>query len=566
MARTRQARQAGGTSFHTLTHRQIVGTMTGVMLTLLLAALDQTIVGTAMPRIIAQLNGFDRYAWVTTAYLLTSTAAVPIFGKLSDIYGRKWFYLGGAVLFVLASALCGAAGSIPGLPGGGMTQLIIFRGLQGVGGGIIMAITFTIIGDIFPPAVRGKYQGLLSAVWGMSSVFGPTLGGWITDKFSWRWIFYINLPVGILATVALFVAFPYFKPEGIKRVIDYAGTVTLLGGLVPLLLALTWVTDYGWASLRVVALLVVAVVMLVAFVLAEMRAVEPILPLSLFRDPIISLSTITVFLSGMAMFASILFIPLFMQTVIGVSATQSGSLLTPMMVIWSVGSISAGQIVARMGRYKGLVLVGLALMTVGLFLLGRMGADTSRLVVVGDMLLVGAGMGLTMPIFTLIVQNAAPQRQIGAATATVQFFRQIGGTVGAAVFGSIMLSRYKVHFDGAVPQGTPSAALNAFKNPLQLAQVLSQLKSQFGAFPNGAQLLQTLLANTEDALVYAITGVFMIGMILSFATFILNFWLKEVPLRATFAPPETATAEAVLTGAETPLGAPALSATGQGDD
>ena len=195
--------------------------MTGVMLTLLLAALDQTIVGTAMPRIIAQLNGFDRYAWVTTAYLLTSTAAVPIFGKLSDIYGRKWFYLGGAVLFVVASALCGAAGSIPGVPGGGMTQLIVFRGLQGVGGGIIMAITFTIIGDIFPPAVRGKYQGLLSAVWGMSSVFGPTLGGWITDSFSWRWIFYINLPVGILATVALFVAFPYFKPEGVKRVIDY---------------------------------------------------------------------------------------------------------------------------------------------------------------------------------------------------------------------------------------------------------------------------------------------------------------------------------------------------------
>ena len=563
MAATEQAKPAGG-SFHTLTQRQIIGTMTGVMLTLLLAALDQTIVGTAMPRIIAQLNGFERYAWVTTVYLLTSTAAVPIFGKLSDIYGRKWFYLGGAVLFVAASALCGAAGSIPGVPGDGMTQLIIFRGLQGVGGGIIMAITFTIIGDIFPPAVRGKYQGLLSAVWGMSSVFGPTLGGWITDSFSWRWIFYINLPVGILAIAALFFAFPYFKPEGVRRVIDFAGVATLLAALVPLLLALTWVTDYGWAAPRVVGLLIFAAVMIAAFILAESRAVEPLLPLSLFRDRIISLSTVSVFLTGMAMFGSILFIPLFMQTVIGVSATQSGSLLTPMMVIWSVGSISAGQLVARMGRYKMIVLVGMALMTVGLFLLARMTADTTRPMVVAFMLLIGMGMGLTMPIFTLIVQNAAPQRQIGAATATVQFFRQIGSTVGAAIFGSIMLTRYQSHFSGTVPAGTPASALAAFKDPLQLAQVLPQLKSQFAALPNGPQLLQTLLANTKDALVYAITGVFLISAILTVIAFATDFWLKEVPLRKSFAPPVIPEAEGAIVSSETPLGAPALS--GQGDD
>jgi EmrB/QacA subfamily drug resistance transporter len=563
MAATGQTKPAGG-SFHTLTQRQIIGTMTGVMLTLLLAALDQTIVGTAMPRIIAQLNGFERYAWVTTVYLLTSTAAVPIFGKLSDIYGRKWFYLGGAVLFVVASALCGAAGSIPGVPGDGMTQLILFRGLQGVGGGIIMAITFTIIGDIFPPAVRGKYQGLLSAVWGMSSVFGPTLGGWITDSFSWRWIFYINLPVGILAITALMIAFPYFKPEGVKRVIDFAGVATLLAALVPLLLALTWVTNYGWAAPRVVGLLILAAVMIAAFILAESRAVEPLLPLSLFRDRVISLSTVSVFLTGMAMFGSILFIPLFMQTVIGVSATQSGSLLTPMMVIWSVGSISAGQLVARMGRYKMIVLVGMALMTVGLFLLARMTAATTRPTVVVFMLLIGMGMGLTMPIFTLIVQNAAPQRQIGAATATVQFFRQIGSTVGAAVFGSIMLTRYQSHFSGTVPVGTPASALAAFKDPLQLAQVLPQLKDQFAALPNGPQLLQTLLANTKDALVYAITGVFLISAILTVIAFATDFWLKEVPLRKSFAPPVMPEAEGVIVSSETPLGAPALS--GQGDD
>jgi MFS family permease len=234
-----------GGSFHALTRRQLIGTIAGLMLTLLLASLDQTIVGTAMPKIIANLNGFDRYAWVTTAYLLTSTIAVPIFGKLSDIYGRKWFYLGGTVLFIAASALCGAAGDLP-LPLDGMNQLILFRGLQGVGGGVISGIVFIVIGDLFPPAQRAKYQGLFSAVFGLSSVFGPTLGGWITDSFSWRWVFYVNLPVGLLAIVVLALEFPYFRPEGVTRVIDWAGVATLIGGLVPLLLALTWVSEYGW--------------------------------------------------------------------------------------------------------------------------------------------------------------------------------------------------------------------------------------------------------------------------------------------------------------------------------
>ncbi len=477
-----------GSGFHALTRTQLIGTITGLMLTLLLAALDQTIVGTAMPRIIAELNGFERYAWVTTTYLLTSTIAVPIIGKLSDLYGRKWFLLGGAVLFVASSALCGAAGDLP-LGIDGMNQLILFRGLQGIGGGMITGIVFTVIGDIFPPAERGKIQGLFSAVFGLSSVFGPALGGWITDNLSWRWAFYVNLPVGIIAIATLYFAFPYFKPEGAKRVIDWAGVTTLIAGLVPLLLALTWVSDYGWTSSRVMGLLALAIVMIGAFLFFEARAEEPILSLSLFKNPIFSISAVALFMTGMGMFGAILFIPLFMQGVIGVSATQSGSLLTPLMLTLITGSIISGQIISRTGRYKAQAIIGLAIMTSGLLLLTGMHGDTTRGIVVRNMIVVGLGLGLTMPIYTLIVQNAVDRRMMGAATAATQFFRQIGGTVGTAIFTSIMLGRFSSQLTANAPQGLPNELLEPFKNPLQLGQIMDQLTNQFAQIPNGPQLL-----------------------------------------------------------------------------
>jgi EmrB/QacA subfamily drug resistance transporter len=559
---------SGAQSFQTLPKRQLVWTIIGLQLTLLLAALDGTIVGTAMPSIIGQLQGFDRYAWVTTAYMLTSTIAVPIFGKLSDIYGRKWIFLGGAISFVIASALCGAAGYLP-LPIDGMNQLILFRGLQGLASGVILGLTFTVVGDLFPPSERGKYQGLFAAVWGLSSVFGPTLGGWLTDGPGWRWVFYVNLPVGILAISVLWVAFPNIKPQGVRRVIDWLGAGTLIACLVPLLLALTWVTDYGWTSPRVLGLLALSAIMLPAFIFSESRAIEPLMPLSLFKNSIVALSSVSLLITGLGMFGAILFLPLFMQSVIGVSATRSGSLLTPMMLMVSFGSIASGQIVSRMGRYKWLAIFGMAMMACGMALMAGMGTDTTQAITVRNMIIVGAGLGLVMPLYTLIVQNAVPQSQLGVATASTQFFRSIGGTLGAAIFGSIMLSRYRENFDASLPQGVPAALQEPFRNPLQLAQIRSQLEAAFAQVPNGQgqALLDHLFLNVRDSLVYALNGVFLIAAIVVAAAGVLNFALREIPLRKTF---ESAVAPTAVKPAEQPaeqaVPVPVLAGVGEGDD
>src|SRR5580765_4232117 len=290
-----------------LTRPQLVGTLIGLMLAALLAAIDQTIVGTAEPRIIASLSGFDRYPWVATAYLLSSTLSVLIFASLSDIHGRKPFFMLGAILFVVTSALCGMSGTLTFLPIDGMGQLILFRALQGIGAGMVMGLLFTIVGDIFSPSERGRYVGLFSAVWGVASIFGPTLGGWLTDQWSWRACFWVNLPVGAVAVAAIYFEFPNMKPRGSTRRLDWAGFATLIGTVVPLLLALTWATQYGWTSTRVESLLALSAVMLMAFLFIETRASEPVIPLVLFRNPVIAICSICAFVLGMGMFGVIIY-------------------------------------------------------------------------------------------------------------------------------------------------------------------------------------------------------------------------------------------------------------------
>ena len=519
-----------------LTKTQTIGTLAGLMLSMLLAALDQTIIGTAEPRIIASLSGFDRYPWVSTAYLLFSTISVPIFAKLSDIYGRKWFLLGGSAGFVLTSALCGAAGKFTSIGLDGMNQLILFRAMQGICGGIMTGLTFTILGDIFSPAERGKYQGVFSGAWGMASVFGPTLGGWLTDSISWRATFYVNLPVGILAVIALYLYFPFWHPKDVKKHIDWAGTATLILCVVPLLLALTWVTDYGWASPRVEALLAFSLAMFGAFLYAETKAIEPMIPLELFREPIISMCSIGVFVIGIAMFGMIIFLPLFMQGVLGVSATRSGNLLTPLMLGIVAGTFVCGQMTLRRRSYRMPIVSGALLVMIGALLFTRMGVTTPSLEVIFAMITAGFGMGLVLPAYTVAVQNAAPHRHMGVATATSTFFRSIGSTVGVAIFGSLLLTNYHHEFSSAVPQGIPKEAMSAFENPLLLPQLRPQLEETFSHFENGPRILEKLYANVGTALLGGIEWIFIISAVLMVFVLILNLLIKDVPLRHGPAP------------------------------
>jgi EmrB/QacA subfamily drug resistance transporter len=519
-----------------LTKPQLVGTLIGLMLAMLLAALDQTIVGTAEPRIIAQLAGFDRYPWVATVYLLTSTLTVPIFARFSDIYGRKPLFMLSATIFVAASALCGAAGTLP-LPLDGMNQLIVFRGLQGIGAGGVMGLIFTIVGDIFSPQERGKYQGLFSAVWGIASVFGPTLGGWLTDQVSWRACFYVNLPVGLVALAAMHFEFPNMKARGSAQRLDWAGIGALIACIGPLLVALTLATDLGWGSQRVVVLLAVAVVMLFVFLLVESRAAAPLIPLSLFRDPVIAVCSICVFVVGIGMFGVIIYLPLFMQGVLGLTATRSGGLMMPMMMGTVFGTAISGQIMSRVGRYKRLAIVGSTMMAAGMVIFARMTPATPWAEVVGGMVLCGLGMGLLLPVYTVAVQNAAPRHLMGAATASTIFFRSIGSTVGVAVFGTVMLMNYHQDFAREVPASAPASTIELFSNPLLLEPMRAQLDAAFSA-PGKKAELQALLDAVPRALNHGLHLVFQASAVMMVLAVGLHLAIRSVPLRGHTPEPE----------------------------
>ncbi|HEU4962366.1 MAG TPA: MDR family MFS transporter [Bacilli bacterium] len=406
--------------------------ITGLLLGLFFSSLDQTVVGTAMPTIVGKLGNIELLTWITTAYLLSSTTVVPIAGKLADLFGRRTLYMLGMAIFILGSALCGMADS--------MMQLTIFRGIQGIGGGMLMPLALTIIGDITTGESRAKMQGLFMSVFGLSSIIGPPAGGWIVDHWSWEWIFYINLPFGVIA--AIFIAIG-LKGDHVKKkvVIDWGGIFTLIIGVVSLLLALSLGgREYEWNSGQIIALFLAAVVGLLSFVLIELRAKDPILSMSFFKNRTFTIINLIGFLMSLGMFGAITFIPFLMQGVVGLSATQASTVMTPMMI----GSIAASLIGSRLltkVSVRPMLITGLLVMTLGFVLFAQLGEDASRTIASIDMVVLGIGMGLIMPLLSIVVQEAFPAEVRGTVTSATAFFRSIGGTVGIALLGAVFNSK-----------------------------------------------------------------------------------------------------------------------------
>jgi EmrB/QacA subfamily drug resistance transporter len=506
-----------------LTKKRIILIMIGLMFGVLLASLDSTIVGTAMPKIIEKLNGFDYYTWPVISYLLCITISMPLWGKLADLYGFKRIYVLGIILFLIGSALCGMAQS--------MNQLIYFRGLQGIGGAVLISNTMAIIGVLFPPADRAKYMGILGSAGALASVIGPTLGGFITDHLSWRWIFYVNVPVGIIALIILLFALPKNKASMDRKKIDYIGAGALIITLVPLLLAFTWGGNkYDWNSAQIISMFTISLVMLVVFLMIEKKVADPIIPLSLFKNSVFNVSAIEMFLvNGIIMGVSI-FLPLFVQGVAGKSASNSGAIMTPMMFSLIIGAIISGVFVSKTKKYKIQSIIGLIIMGIGSFLLTLLDIKSSNFEIVVIMIVLGLGIGIVTPILSSAAQNAFSEKQMGVVTSGIQFFKLLGSTIASAVLGTALNTSIKNGLNQLEVGNLPANLKILFKNPNTISNpdVMIGIKAKLPneMLPAFGRVMDQIKHVLSDSIQY----VFLICFVIAIISFVIGFFLKEIPL------------------------------------
>jgi EmrB/QacA subfamily drug resistance transporter len=501
---------AEGAPDHDLIHGGRLGlTMAALMLTMFLAALDQTIVSTALPRITSDLNGLGQLSWVVTAYLLASTASTPIWGKISDLYGRKIMLQAAIVIFLIGSLLAGASQS--------MGMLIITRGIQGLGGGGLMVLVMAVIADIIPPRERGKYTGLFGGVFAVASIAGPLLGGFFVDSLSWRWIFYINLPIGI-AAFAVITAVLQVPKKRVNHVIDYLGAVILVAGVSVLLLMLEWGgSRYDWNSPTIIGMGILTIALLAGFVIRELRVPEPIVPMALFKNSVFRVTSIIGFIVGLAMFGAIVFMPLFLQVVQGSSPTQAGLQLLPMMAGLLIASIVSGRLISLIGRYKIFPIIGMALATIGMYLLSTIQVDTPYAQLALYLFILGLGIGNVMQVLIIAVQNSVNPRDVGVATSGSTFFRSVGGTIGTALFGAVMTSRLTHELMAHLPSGSASSA---------------QISDMTSAMSKIATLPAAIKPLVLEAFTGALSTVFLTAVPILIVGFVFALLLKDLHLRS----------------------------------
>jgi EmrB/QacA subfamily drug resistance transporter len=493
-----------------LTHRQILVVLSGLLLGVLLAAIDQTMVSTALPVIVGDLGGLEQLSWVVTAYLLTTTVSVPLWGKCSDQFGRRVVFQTAIIVYLAGSVLAGVAQD--------MNQLVASRALQGIGGGGLMSLAFIIIGDIMSPRERGRYIGYFTAVWAFASVAGPLVGGFLVDNSSWRWIFFVKLPIGIPALIVTSRVLRLPFPTRRQR-IDFLGAGLLVTGVSCLLLATSWGgSQYAWTSPTIIGLAVAAVVLTTLFLVWETRATEPVVPLRLFRNHVFAVCAGINFLVGAAMFGGIVFMPLFLQAVGGLSATASGMAMVPMMAGLTLTSIVSGRIITRTGRYKVFPVLGMVLVPTSLFLLSRLGTDVTTAMVVPIVAILGLGIGMVMPVVTIAVQNAIDHADMGTATSSVTFFRTLGGALGVAGFGAVFAARLHSELAVRLPSGTLAGldVDSVTNSPEQIRQ-----------------LSPPVAEAVVESLSHAVTTVFLVAVPVALVGLVASLLLRELPLRDT---------------------------------